>query len=227
MKIAENPVALACVLAILVLLQPAGAMADDGEDSVFCAWAQQMIAGTALMPDVVTQTDYEGFVASKPSANPLTVQQYWSNPVDGPDSLARVVSCKMKTAERINSYYPVESPEDAPTAAGDRSCDVVQRVVLAEVLNTIPRAELVVSPDTLRVDPEEMTFIGPMWLKPWPFSPLSRDDEGLLHLHSRALYVPFSWWIPMPDRFKGTYYCHLVAPDFLKAVLRGEVAAGV
>jgi hypothetical protein len=133
----------------------------------------------------------------------------------------------MKTAERINSYYPVESPEDAPTAAGDRSCDVVQRVVLAEVLNTIPRAELVVSPDTLRVDPEEMTFIGPMWLKPWPFSPLSRDDEGLLHLHSRALYVPFSWWIPMPDRFKGTYYCHLVAPDFLKAVLRGEVAAGV
>ena len=227
MKTSKIPVVLASLLAILAFFQPVNAMADDGEDSVFCAWAQQMIAGTELMPNVVTQTDYEGFVASKPGADPLTVQQYWSNPVDGPGSLARVVSCKMKTAERINFYYPAQPPENTPAAAGDQSCDAVQRVVLAEVLNTIPRSELAVSPDTLRVDPQDMTFIGPMWLKPWPFEPLSRDEEGLLHLHTRALYVPFSWWIPMPDRFKGTYYCHLVAPDFLKAVLRGDVPAGV
>ena len=227
MKAAGYPPVLTSILALLVLLQPIGALADDGEESVFCAWAQQRIAGTSLLANVVTQTDYEDFVASKASADPLTVQQYWSNRVDGPDSLAQVVSCKMKTAERINSYYPVELPGEAPAAAGDQSCDAVQRAVLTEVLNNIPRSELVVPADTLQVDPEDQTFIGPMWLKPWPFEPLYRDDAGLLHIRSRALYVPFAWWIPMPDRFKGAHYCHLIAPDYLEAVLRGLAPPGV
>ena len=223
MKAVGYSPALASLLALMVLWQPAGARADDGEGSVFCAWAQQVVAGTSLLADVVTQTDYDGFVASKASTEPLTVQQYWSNPVDGSDGLARVVSCKMKTAERINSAYPTLAEDGSPAAAGDQNCDMLQRAVLAEVLNGIPRSELAVPADTLRVDPEEQTFIGPLWLKPWPFQPISRDEAGLLHLHSRALYVPFSWWIPMPDRFKGTNYCHLVAPDFLKAVLLGDV----
>jgi hypothetical protein len=227
MKAAGYPPFLTSILLVLALLHPAGAMAENGEGSVFCAWAQQVIASTSLVADVVTQTDFDGFVASKASADPLTVQQYWSNPADGADGIARVVSCKMKTAERINYSYSVKSPGDIPAAAGDQSCDTVHRAVLAELLNNIPRAELVVSADTLRVDPEEQTFIGPMWLKPWPFQPLSRDEDGLIHLHSRALYVPFSWWIPMPDKFKGNYYCHLVAPDFLEAVLRGDLPAGV
>ena len=95
---------------------------------------------------------------------------------------------------------------------------------MAAVLNRIPPADLAIAAEQLRVDPEETTFIGPMWLRPWPFQPLRRDEAGLLHLQSRALYVPFTWWIPMPDRFKGTYYCHLIAPDYLEAVLRGEVS---
>jgi hypothetical protein len=226
MKAAGFPPVLTSILISTVLLQPPGALASDGEDSVFCAWAQQVIAGTSLLAEVVTQLDYEEFVTSKPSADPLTVQQYWSNPVDGPDSLAQVVSCKMKTAERINYSYPAEPPGEVPAAVGDQSCHVVQAALLTEVLKSIPRTELAVPADTLRIDPEEQTFIGPMWLKPWPFQPLSRDGEGVLHLHSRALYVPFSWWIPMPDKFKGSYYCHLVAPGFLEAVLRGDLPVG-
>ena len=203
------------------------ARADDGEDSVFCAWVQQVAAGTALTANVVTHTVFEEFVKSKASYSPLTVQQYWSNPVAGPDGLARVVSCKMSTAERINHAYQADAPDAAPVAAGDESCDTVQREVLTALLNTIPREALAVPPDSLRVDREERTHIGPMWLRPWPFQPLSRDGAGLLHIHSRALYVPFAWWIPMPDRFKGAHYCHLIAPDFLEAVLRGELPAGV
>jgi hypothetical protein len=226
MKVAGFHSLLTSILVLLLLLRPSVSLADDGENSVFCAWAQQVIAGTSLLATVVTQRDYEDFVASKASTEPLTVQQHWSNHVDGPGSLARVVSCKMKTAERINHAHPLLAQEGEPAAAGDQSCDAVQRAMLAEVLNSIPRSELKVPADKLRVDTEEQTFIGPMWLKPWPFQPLSRDDEGILHLQSRALYVPHSWFIPMPDRFKGTYYCHLVAPDFLKAVLRGDLPAG-
>ena len=29
----------------------------------------------------------------------------------------------------------------------------------------------------------------------------------------------------MPDRFKGTYYCHLIAPAYLEAILRGDAVA--
>jgi len=207
----------------LLLLATFPARADDGGDSVFCAWAQQVAAGTALTANVVTHAVFDDFVKSKASYSPFTVQQYWSNPVAGPDGLARVVSCKMSTAERINHAHQA----DAPVAAGDESCDKVHREVLTALLNTIPRDALAVPADSLRVDQEERTYIGPMWLRPWPFQPLSRDAAGLLHIHSRALYVPFAWWIPMPDRFKGAHYCHLIAPDFLEAVLRGEIPAGV
>lgn len=202
------------------------ASADEGEDPAFCAWAQQQIAGTSLVANVVTHTSYEDFVSSKASDAPLTVQQYWSNPVPGPDGMPRVVSCKMRTAERINHAQEQEASEANSLAKGDQSCDLVNRQVLANQLNRIPDDQLAVPVGSLKVDEEDSTYIGPMWLKPWPFQPLSRDDEGVLHIHSRALYVPFSWWIPMPDRFKGGYYCHLIAPDYLRAVLLGEVSPG-
>lgn len=215
------------VFALLLLVVAASAQADDGADSVFCAWAQQVIAGTGLKADVVTHTRYEDFVKSKAGDSPLTVQQYWSHPLDGPDGLKRVVSCKMRTAERINRAHPATGVAAEPVARGDGSCELVLREVLVNTLNGIPRQALAVRPDSLRVDPQDTTFIGPMWLKPWPFEPLYRDESGVLHLRSRALYVPFAWWIPMPDRFKGNYYCHLIAPDFLEAVLRGTARPGV
>ena len=214
----------ACGL-LLLLLSSLGARAEQGDPgSVFCAWAQQVVAGTELAANVVTVTDYEAFVRSKPGSAPLTVQQYWSNPLPAEGGMARVVSCKMKTAERINAAHRAATGQEAPVARGDGSCDKVGREMLAAVLNRVPRADLAIPAEQLRVDPEETTFIGPMWLRPWPFQPLQRDEAGLLHLQSRALYVPFAWWIPMPDRFKGTYYCHLIAPDYLEAVLRGEVS---
>ena len=215
------------IFCLLMLVDTGSARADDGEDSVFCAWAQQVVAGTKLAANVVSHTSYENFVNSKASDSPLTVQQYWSNPLDGPGSLNRVVSCKMKTAERINEAYPPAEQGGPAVASGNQSCQKVVSEVLVGVLGGIPREQLLVSPDTLRVDEEETTYIGPMWLKPWPFEPLHRGEDGLLHLRSRALYVPFAWWIPMPDRFKGSYYCHLIAPDFLDAVLRGIVEPGV
>lgn len=211
-----------CLLLILVWHSTVYG-AGDGADSVFCAWAQQVVAGTELQANVVTHTDHEQFVLSKAATSPLTVQQYWSNPLPGDEGMARVVSCKMKTAERINAAYLAETGENVEVARGDGSCDKVGREMLAALLNRIPRSELKLHADRLQVDPETTTFIGPLWLNPWPFQPLETDRAGRIHLKSRALYVPFAWWIPMPDRFQGTYYCHLVAPDYLEAVLRGEV----
>ena len=194
--------------------------------SDFCAGAQQILAQTGAVARVVTHSDYEAFVKSKPTASPLTVQQYSSTHLQGDNVMATVVSCKMKTAERINTAHAAAGGE-APIAGEDQSCELLHQKMLTGLLEKIPAQELAISTDKLVVDDEELTYIGPMWLKPWPFQPLSRDEAGRLHIHSRALYVPFSWWIPMPDRFKGTYYCHLIAPGYLDAVLRGNVQPGV
>jgi hypothetical protein len=204
----------------------AGAGSMQGSATDFCAGAQQQIARTELIAEVVNHTDYESFVQSKATASPLVVQQYFSNPAPGPDAIARVVSCKMKTAERINNDN-MSADDPTPVAAGDRNCHALHEGMLADIVARIPAQELSVSPEQLIVDEEQLAYMGPMWLKPWPFEPLARDESGQLHLQSKALYVPFAWWIPMPDRFKGTYYCHLIAPQFLEALLRGETAPGV
>jgi hypothetical protein len=209
------------VWAVLLLLLPAYGAHAQLETEGFCGWAQQVIAQTGLSAQVVTHNDYDSFVESKPNSLPLQVQQYLSNPVPGNEGMARVISCKMKTAERINSARP-----GPPPAAGDLSCATLHREMLAAMLERIPAPEPGAGATQPAVLEEDMTYIGPRWLRPWPFNPLSRDESGQLQLHTRALYVPFAWWVPMPDRFKGSYYCHLVAPEFLHAVLRGEVDPG-
>lgn len=196
--------------------------AETGLD--YCVEAQQIIAGTELQAESLLHTDYEEFVESKALDKPLTVQQYSSLPLPGDEAVNTVLSCKMKTAERINSAYPAAAGEP-PVARGDGSCQAVHRAWVDKVASTIPAEQLQVSPDELVIDDEDLTFIGPMWLRPWPFEPLYRGDDKRLHIRTRALYVPFSWWIPMPDRFKGTYYCHLIAPAYLEAILRGDAVA--
>ncbi len=75
------------------------------------------------------------------------------------------------------------------------------------------------------VHEEDMKFIGPSWLDPWPFAPVAAGEGGRPQLHTRALYAPYSWWMPMPERFLGNYYCHLAAPSYIESLVRGELAA--
>ena len=190
----------------------------------FCAEAQQVLASTSLQATVVHHSDYEEFVASKALATPLTVQQFLSNPIAAGQEPARTLSCKMKTAERINAAAQ-SADSDTPVAGGDSSCHAVQRHWLQQLRAAIPPGQGKLSVEDWVVDEEELTFMGPLWLKPWPFQPLYRDPDGRLHVRTKALYVPFSWWIPMPDRFKGTYYCHFASPLYLEGLVRGTIAA--
>ena len=188
----------------------------------YCQRAQQIVAKTSLVAEVAIPDDHEVFVKSKATLDPLTVQQFFSNPVSADNGMARVLSCKMKTAERINAAQPVSAGQPV-VAQGDGSCQAVHRYWLEQLYAKIPVQQRALSTEELVIDDEELTFMGPMWLRPWPFEPLYRDDAGVLHIRSKALYVPFAWWIPMPDRFKGTYYCHLISPLYLEAVVRGEM----
>lgn len=215
-----------CVLLSLALLCAVQfshlASAQEMTVESYCQRAQQIVAKTALVAKVVIPDNHEAFVESKATLDPLTVQQSLSNPVSADNDLARVLSCKMKTAERINAAQPVSADQPA-VAQGNGSCQAVHRYWLEQLYAEIPAQQRALSPEQLVIDDEELTFMGPMWLRPWPFEPLYRDDTGVIHIRSKALYVPFAWWIPMPDRFKGTYYCHLISPLYLEALVRGEV----
>ena len=207
------------VLLAIALVAPAAAQPPEWA-APFCDRAQQVIAGTALRAAVQLPRDLDAFVQSKAGSAPLTVQEFLANPASGDPSLPRSLSCKMRTAERINAAH---ADGGEPVATGDASCAAVHRDMLATVAASIPAEELALPPERFVIEEEHLTFMGPAWLRPWPFEPVSRGGAGELLLHSRSLYVPRAWWIPMPERFQGNYYCHLVAPKYLEALLRGRL----
>ncbi len=184
--------------------------------------AQKIIASTDIEPEVVRHSDYEGFVESKPTDKPFLVHRYDSAPVESAPAINTVVSCKLRTAERINANHDDEGGA-VPIAETETSCDEVHRQVLAGIIASVPPAKRVRDIGEWIVEPEDTQFIGPKWLEPWPFTPVSLGTDGLYHLHTRALYAPHAWWVPMPERFLGNYYCHLISPQYLQALVRGTV----
>lgn len=193
-----------------------------GQAQEVCVKAQRVIAQTSLTPAVVVHGDWDAFVASKPTDQPFEVQQFFSSHLPGENPPDTVVSCKMRTAERINaSHY--DDGSDSPPAGAESSCDAVHRDMLDEVYRQVPPGDQLIPRERWRVAEEELTFMGPQWLEPWPFVPLTRLADERLQLNTRALYVPYAWWIPMPERFLGNYYCHLAAPSYLESLVRGQL----
>ena len=205
--------------ALVVAWLLAGPLQVQAAEAEFCAWAQQVIAQTEEVPTVEVNASREAFIESKAFDQPFTVQQYWSSPV-GEDGMPSVVSCKMRTAERINNAHTEGA---APVAGGDLSCHLLHEKMLDAAYTDTPADAQKIARERWVVEEEELTFMGPRWIDPWPFQALSRGEDGSLHLHTRALYVPMAWWIPMPERFLGNYYCHLIAPDYLRALVRGDL----
>ncbi len=204
------------VLAACLLSQAvyAGARWQD----TFCIAAQQVLAGTAVVAELEVHEDWDEFVEAKASDRPLTVHQYLGNPSS--QGIPRTLSCKMRTAERINATET--ATPDTPAATGDADCAAVHRYMLQRSLADLAAQQPAATRPRVVVDEDETTYIGPRWLKPWPYNAASLQGD-VLHLRARALYAPHAWWIPMPERFKGNYYCHLVAPAYLEAILSGEV----
>lgn len=205
---------LTILLALLVLLSPLSHAQE------FCGEAQQWIAQTDLQAEVVVYDDHEAFVESKASIEPLAVAQFFSNPEEN-TGIPKVVSCKMKTAEQINAIYGTQGA----VAGSSQSCETVLSRMLENGLAQSAGQPSALERSAFVIDEEDSTFIGPMWLEPWPFEPISVDENGAVHLLSRSLYVPDAWYIPMPDSFKGVYYCHLISPVYLDALISGALPA--
>ena len=186
----------------------------------FCQRAQALIVGTQVASTAVVHDDYDTFVKSKPVARPLQVQQYhWPAPPEG--GPVRMLSCKMKTADHLVSEFGSGAAgDDAGCAAVNR--DTLQRVVAG--MTAAERRRLRFDPASVVHDAEERTTNGPVWLEPHAVAYVAAD--GRLHLRTRAMRN--DWLDPRyrdaPPQFKGTRYCHFVAPDYLHQLLLGTVA---
>jgi hypothetical protein len=198
---------------------PAAAIASFDLTS-FCTEAQQRISGTSLRSENTLHTDYEAFVKSKPGVRPLRTEQFiWFD--DDARTQPKMISCKMKTSDHIATEY------GADQTGGEGECADINRATLARVLastSAAQRRQLRFARGTQIVfEPEVRTTEGPIWLA--PFDLATRGVDGALHIHSKAMRN--DWLDPAlaktPPQFKGTRYCHLVAPQYLARLLKGEI----
>lgn len=189
-------------------------------DDRFCIDAQHQVAATRLPVVNVVHTDFQAFTESKPKPRPLETEQYvWFE--DEARTQPKMISCKMKTSDHIRLEYGEDQ------SGGDTSCAALNQRTAEVVLASLSREErrqlkfdrgrkLVFDPDFVIGD-------GPMWLA--PFAVLYVGEDAALHVKSKGMKN--DWFDPRlanaAPRVKGTRYCHLVAPEYLRRVLLGQV----
>jgi hypothetical protein len=183
----------------------------------FCTGAQFLLAATALPSENVLYDDLDSFVKSKAAPKPLTTRQFVH--YDAEDrGLAKMISCKLKSSDNLNFEY------GAGSAGHEGTCRSMNGLTLERVQSARGKPD---SPwgvfTNVVLEPDEIGPSGVVWLKPYEM--VRVDDKNILHIKSKALFV--SWhderFLKMPARFRGTHYCHLIAPSYLRRLLDGEV----
>jgi hypothetical protein len=205
---------------LAMILMPVSAVTAASASNLdeFCTEVQHLLAATTLTSENIVYADLDAFIKSKAAPEPLVTRQYIH--FEGPEpGMPRMISCKLKSADHLNAVY------GARTAGHEGSCQAVNGLTLERVRtarNDPDRPSGVF--DDVVLDPDEIGPSGVVWLK--PYAMLYVDDADVLHIRSKALYV--SWhderFLKMPARFRGTHYCHLIAPSYLRRLLDGEVA---
>lgn len=189
-------------------------------DARFCGTVQRILAGTTLEAANAVQVDFAEFVKAKALARPLLAQQHVEY-ADAAKTQPMLVACKTKSADHLNAVH------GPGTALGDDyPCRSINRGIVLGAWSAMPDAERAAAawpPSRIMLDGDDVGFLGSTFVKPYTF--LYRGADGLPHLRSRAQYASWlDWrWKLMPERFRGTHYCRLIAPEYARRLIRGEV----
>jgi hypothetical protein len=214
------------LLAILASVPLPGNAATQGSldhtHADFCAVVQRRLTGTSLPIRNTVHTDYRAFVDSKAAADPLETHQYTKR--DAARWPLRV-SCKTKTADHLLAVHGAAVPGDQAAAA--TSCRQINREIIQSVwrgLGPVQRARATHPPQSILLDGDEMRLTGSGWLE--PYTMVYTDAAGRIHVKARALRADWQdWrWKLMPESFRGTHYCHLIAPEHARSLMLGEAA---
>jgi hypothetical protein len=186
----------------------------------FCAEVQRRLAGTSLPVRNVVHEDFNAFVKSKPQIRPLETEQFVDY-ADGAHREPALVSCKTKSADHLLASYGPGSAKDDLS-----SCKALNGRIIIEAwagLTPAEQAAAAWSPDRIMVDPDDTSFMGAYFIKPYVF--LYLGDDGRPHVLAKsqvALWNDWRWKV-MPERFRGTHYCRLIAPEYARGVMAGKV----
>ncbi len=168
---------------------------------------------------------------------------------DATAAMPSQIRCKMRTQESLNKPISDKQRFDDGDASGvpwgfgpgtasglpsstvpsvSRTCEQVQTDLVDKVWDGIVAdgldgdAPFKVG-DNVVIDPDEYSMTGSQWTTAWQGTVLGTD--GLLHIGSRALDSNTGVANPIGDRVSGAYYCTFVAPEYLRAVLLGDLTA--
>jgi hypothetical protein len=183
----------------------------------FCVAVQQMLEGTTLVAQNEVHATYDSFKESKAEAKPLLTEQYvlYADEANKADPLR--ISCKAKTGDLLNELY------GPGTATGRTACRAVHQRIAADVLAGLTDAERAaakIAAADIVFEEDEVVFMGSKWVEPFDYA---WTDGGKLHLKSKALLATWDniLFKLAPPQFRGTHYCHLIAPEHLRRLVLG------
>lgn len=203
-----------------LILSAGSALAADGQTTItdtFCTSIQTSIMGNTVPADNMVHPDFDAFVLSKASVEPLRNEQFTTV---GDDGLPRMVSCKMKTPDHIQEVYGKDKTNDEA-----KTCAAINHQNVTAVIASLTPEEAekrVLTDEQIIFEEDESVMTGTSWTKPFDF--VTRGENGAVHIQSKRMQID---WTNMlfkmaPDRFRGALYCHLIAPEFAKALILGE-----
>lgn len=189
----------------------------------YCASAQKEIASSRVPARNVVMTDWQAFSRATPSVKPLETLQYVGYS-DEKQSKPRMISCKLHSAEQIRTAY-------GATAAGENTtCARLNRRTLDAVMITLSDRQKKKMPFQgalpVALDPDEQSSSEAQWLE--GFTMVQTDAGGTLRIRAKSLRASGTGLRQANSNAAaaatdGRQYCHLIAPDYLKRVLTGEV----
>jgi hypothetical protein len=186
----------------------------------YCLDAQRVVTRTTVPMDLIVHEEFAAFVKSKAVIEGPTIHQYNWRDADG---AILGISCKMKSADHLQMEYG----QDA--AGPDGYCHDMNRQLYGLLVQQVSDpvfTTVVFDPSESLHTEEQANMIGPVWLQ--PFTLTSVDAAGNLHLASKGFVIDFNdpRYQRFPPSWRGTHYCHLIAPDYLQRLLGGAAEPG-
>ena len=185
----------------------------------YCAVAQKEVAASRVPARNVLMTDYQAFSRASPQIKPLETMQFVGY-ADDKHQHPRMISCKLHSAERIRAEY-------GATAAGEAtSCARLNRRTLDAVMATMTERQKkkmpFKGPVPVMLLPDEQAASDADWLE--AFTMVDTDAGGTLRIRAKSLGLA-NGNVKVSSRAANNMrqYCHLIAPDYLKRILTGEV----
>jgi hypothetical protein len=185
----------------------------------YCAIAQKEIATSRVPAHNVLVADYPAFSRASPSVKPLETLQYVGY-ADPQNTKPRMISCKLHSAERIRAEYGATAAGESTTCArlNRRTLDAVMLTLTDRQKKKMPFKGSV----AVLLEPDEQAASESQWLE--AFTMVQTDAGGTLRIRAKSLRSDGSMRVSAKSNAtSGRQYCHLIAPDYLKRILIGEV----